>query len=581
MGLSAVTESLSLGSHRVKGERAALQAAAGAKPWFRNVLRGCFEALQLDWLVAVLVIGVVFNIAAPWQALLTGESAPPHTGANYAWIHVFTGVALTSASVLSVFVLVLQRRALLADRRTIAASPDIVPVSRAISPCIEADSDPGRNRQAPQSAFDDAAERPNGLCDAAVRSPAVDGSLPGATDLACRIKDEPATEDPDEAAPSWIGAVHAERMQALGQLAAGVAHDFNNLLITVHGTASLIAHHADDAVANRRYAGMLLDATARGQSITRRLLGFARQEEVRPEPLEPRSVLHELQQIASHTLGSKIAVRVETTCPLPHLMADKGQLETALVNLAVNARDAMPDGGTLTFAADLAVVAHGTFHQAVRDPGIYIKLSVSDTGAGIDGPVLERVLEPFFTTKPPGQGTGLGLPMARAFAEQSGGGLAIDSSPGRGTVISLWLPVAEVAEPDSVAAAGETPKRVLLAEDDPMVSETLAAVLDDAGYDVVLARTGAEAMAVLRTASRVDALVTDLSIRELGGLALIDEAHRYRPGLPAVLLTACPDMDAALAMKGAFSGTFSLLRKPIGAMHLVARIEALIAAAAG
>jgi CheY-like chemotaxis protein len=252
-------------------------------------------------------------------------------------------------------------------------------------------------------------------------------------------------------------------------------------------------------------------------------------------------------------------------------------LETVLVNLAINARDAMPEGGTLTFAAALAMVAQGTIHPTVRDPGAYIRISVSDTGIGIDCSLLERVLEPFFTTKPPGQGTGLGLPMAKAFAEQSGGGLAIDSGPGRGTTVSLWLPV---ADGESVNAA-RAPNRVLLAEDDPMVSETLAAVLEDAGYDVALARTGAEALEMLRTSARVDALVTDLSIRELGGLALINEAHRCRPGLPAILLTACPDMDSALAMKGAFTGAFSLLRKPVSAVYLVSRIKAMIAAAAG
>nr|WP_294529362.1 ATP-binding protein [uncultured Rhodopila sp.] len=563
MGLSAITESLPIGSHGVTAGLAGSKPAGDTKPWFRNVRTICIEALQSDRLVAVLVIGVVFNIAVPWPALLTGTPAAADAGSNSAWIHSVAGFALTSASLLSALLMVLQKRSLLAARQGSTALPDTPPGSHSDTLPTRSARDPGCDLRAP----------PDCLADGASHASAMHGRPAAADELAYRIEDEAA------ASPSLIPAMHAERMQALGQLAAGIAHDFNNVLTAVQGTASLIGQHADDPAANRRFAGMILDSTARGQSITRRLLGFARQEEVQTEPLDPASVLHALHQIASHTLGPRIAVRVEATCPLPRLIADRRQLETVLVNLAVNARDAMPDGGTLTFAAALEVVAEGAMHPAVRDCGPYIRISVVDTGAGIDAPVLERVLEPFFTTKPPGQGTGLGLPMARAFAEQSGGGLAIDSSPGRGTIVSLWLPVAGTAEP-AAGFAAEMPKRVLLAEDDPMVSETLAAVLDDAGYTVVTARTGAEALAVLRTPARVDALLTDLSIRELGGLALIDEAHRCRPGLPAILLTACPEMDAGLAMKGAFSGAFSLLRKPVSAVHLVARIESLIAAAA-
>jgi CheY-like chemotaxis protein len=258
-------------------------------------------------------------------------------------------------------------------------------------------------------------------------------------------------------------------------------------------------------------------------------------------------------------------------------MADRTQLETALLNLGINARDAMPAGGILTFGAALEnVPGGGGVPRIGLRPGSYVRMYVSDTGIGMDPTVLSHVLEPFFTTKPEGHGTGLGLPMAKTFAEQSGGLLGIDSAPGMGTTVSLWLPAAGAVEPDE-ADASPVPKRILLAENDPMVSETLAAVLEDSGFAVTTAASGAEALAILRSPVRMDALVTDLSIPDMGGLTLITEAQRVVRGLPAVLLTACPDQEAQLAMRGAFSGRFSLLRKPVSLVNLVDRIEALIA----
>ncbi len=572
MGTSAMTNSLSIGSRELKPGRLGLPAAAGLRPRLRVPLHGWANALRSDWLIAMLIFGVAVTLADGWTGLPAELRPSAQAAGGVGWIRMGASLALTAATVLSAVVMLVQRRALLAARQSLAPPSD---TALGAESCHAAALHPDRECRTPEPAFDAAALAAE-CCEAAVVASAdvewqPDGSEPG-----CVAAPE-AGQAFDHAAAATAPSPHAERMQVLGQLAAGIAHDFNNLLAAVQGSAYLIGDHADDPDAMRRHAGMILDATARGQSITRRLLSFSRREDSRPEPVDPSAVLHAVQQIASHTLGSRIAVRVEATCPLPRLLADRRQLETALLNLAVNARDAMPEGGTLTFAAGLDVVPDGAAHPGLRHSGTYIRISVSDTGAGIDCALLARVLEPFFTTKPPGQGTGLGLPMAKAFAEQSGGGLVVDSSPGRGTTVSLWLPVAAADKSHATAAAG-APKRILLAEDDPMVSETLAAVLEDAGYTVALARTVAEALAVLRSPARVDALVTDLSIRDLGGLALIEEAHRCRSALPAILLTACPDLDAALALKGAFSGAFSLLRKPVSSIHLVARIEALIAA---
>ncbi|MDR3532721.1 MAG: PAS-domain containing protein [Rhodopila sp.] len=378
-------------------------------------------------------------------------------------------------------------------------------------------------------------------------------------------------------------AAHAERMQALGQLAGGIAHDFNNILQAVQGSAALMDKRAGDAASVRRFARMILDAAKRGTSITRRLLAFARRGELRAEPVDPASLLTGLRDVLSHTLGSGIEVDVRLEDDLPPLLADKGQLETALVNLATNARDAMPDGGTLTFGAAVEVVEENAVHPAELRPGRYVRLSVTDTGTGIDQPTLARVLEPFFSTKPLGQGTGLGLSMAKGFVEQSGGGLSIDTSPGRGTTVDLWLPATTLAHVPIEAAwrsapvPDDTGKHILLVDDEAMVRETLAASLEDAGYTVLLAADGSEALDLLDSTEVVDVLVTDLSMPGIDGLAVIRQAQQNRPDLPAVLLTGYAGHGAQLAVGDSVRGAFALVRKPVTAAQLADRIEALLA----
>ncbi len=234
----------------------------------------------------------------------------------------------------------------------------------------------------------------------------------------------------------------AQRMEALGQLASGMAHDFNNVLQAVTGGLGLLQRRADDPGAVRAIAGMTAEAASRGAAITGRLLAFARKSELRAAPIPPRALLQGLHDILDHTLGSMITVRtlVEPTAPL--LFADRAQLETVLVNLAVNARDAMRDGGLLTMAASGEVVTEPLAHPAGLPAGSYVRVSLEDQGRGMDAGTLARAGEPFFTTKPVGEGTGLGLAMARGFAEQSGGALAIRSAQGQGTTVTLWLPSA-------------------------------------------------------------------------------------------------------------------------------------------
>ena len=370
-------------------------------------------------------------------------------------------------------------------------------------------------------------------------------------------------------------AAHAQRMQALGQLAGGIAHDLNNILQAVEGAATLAVRRPNDVASTMRLASTARDAARRGASITGRLLSFARKNEIRVDALAMPEVLNSVREVLSHTLGTAISVRSLAAADLPFLNADRSQLETVLVNLGTNARDAMPDGGTLTFSADAELVTADDPHGTGLAPGAYIRLSVADTGIGMDAATLAQATEAFFTTKPIGQGTGLGLPMVKSFAEQSGGAIRIDSTPGAGTSVTLWLPqaisepVRPAIAPDEPKAASAGPSRIMVVDDDDMVREILAAQLEDLGLNIVVASSGAQALAILEK-EKVDALVTDLSMPDMNGVTAIEKARILRPGLPCFLLTGYGGERAALGAGDAFT----LVRKPISAERLVAQIEA-------
>ncbi len=370
---------------------------------------------------------------------------------------------------------------------------------------------------------------------------------------------------------------HAQRMEALGQLAGGIAHDFNNVLQAVQGGAALIERRPTDPDAVRRLARMMADATNRGAAVTRRLLAFARRADLRSESVDAATLLESMSEILTHTLGGAITVRLDIAPDLPPLLADKGQLETVLVNLATNARDAMPAGGTLTLAASAGGPPPGMPPAATR----LIRIDVRDTGSGMTQDVLTRAAEPFFTTKPQGSGTGLGLAMAKGFAEQSGGAFRVDSQPGLGTVVSLWFPAVadspRMAASEPAANRAVRSARILLVDDDPLVREVTSEQLESEGYAVIAADGAATALEHLDSGLFIDLLLSDLSMPGMDGLALIREAQRRRPGLPAILLTGFASNAAELALGGALSGTFSLLRKPATAKQIAERAETLIA----
>jgi len=380
----------------------------------------------------------------------------------------------------------------------------------------------------------------------------------------------------------------AQRMEALGRLAGGVAHDFNNVLQAVLGGAKVIQSRPGDANAVRRLAGMVAEAAERGASVTRRLLAFARRGELRTEPVEVGPLLAGLREVLAHTLGANIQVRVEADPALPVTLTDRGQLETVLVNLAVNARDAMAPrgGGTLTLSAALEEVGAGTEHPLGLAPGPYLRLAVADTGSGMDAATLARAGEPFFTTKAKGEGTGLGLAMAKGFTEQSGGALGIESEPGCGTVVTLWLPHAE-AEPPAKAgvirAAPAPPRphesggRILVVDDEPQVRVLLAAALRERGHEVTEAHDGPAALAELDARGAFDMLVTDLAMPGMDGLELLREARKRQAGLPALLVTGyAGDADAGEFAAAVGHGPLMLLRKPVSPEELTDRVAALL-----
>jgi PAS domain S-box-containing protein len=377
-------------------------------------------------------------------------------------------------------------------------------------------------------------------------------SICSLTDVTARTRAEAALRESEEKLRQ------SEKLTALGQLAGGIAHDFNNVLQTVQGGADLIRTRAEDSVMVRRVAQMVLDAARRGASVSRRLLVFVRREALAAEPIACDHMLEGMREVLSHTLGAQVKVVLDVAPGVPAVLADRGQLETALVNLATNARDAMPGGGVITLAASA---------ESCGEVPPRVRLSVRDAGMGMTGTVLARATEPFFTTKPHGSGTGLGLAMARNFAEQSGGQLIIDSAPGQGTEVALLLPVAASLPKSQFGekgAPGRSAVRVLLVDDEALVREIVAGQLAMHGFEVFQAEGAETALAVLEAGQPIDLLVSDLAMPGMDGVALIRASQYRRPGLPAILLTGFASDPDDLPR----GGGFSVLRKPVTGAQL-------------
>ncbi|MDO9713629.1 two-component system sensor histidine kinase NtrB [Paracraurococcus lichenis] len=365
-----------------------------------------------------------------------------------------------------------------------------------------------------------------------------------------------------------------QKMEALGQLAGGVAHDFNNASAAVLAGIALLEkrHGATFAAAGpgplRLLAG-LRDGAERGAAVSRRLLSFARREALNATNVDPAELLSGLRDMLANALGPGIRMRAEAPAGLPALRADRRQLETVLINLAINARDAMPpEGGEVVFAATPEVVDSSTEHPAGLQPGRYIRLSIADTGSGMDAATLARATEPFFTTKPADRGTGLGLSMTSGFAEQSGGALRLESEPRRGTTVTLWLPQAEAATVTAMPppAAG-MPSRALIVDAVPLTRRYLVHCLREAGWDAAEAASAGEALEVIDADTSFGLLcIAHPTLSGPDSMTLARAARVRRPGLPTMLV-AGPEVATDFAAEALNEG-LRVLRKPVSPMEL-------------
>jgi PAS domain S-box-containing protein len=370
-------------------------------------------------------------------------------------------------------------------------------------------------------------------------------------------------------------ARHAHKMNAVGQLAGGVAHDFNNLLTSIRGFADLLGRSLEMSDPRRKDIAEILKATEQAAALTRQLLAFSRRQVLRMEALSVNAIVGDMTRIIRRLLGEAIVIEEALAPELWTVRADPGQLEQVLLNLALNARDAMPTGGTLRIATHNEIVDD----DGAIPPGRYVVIDVSDTGEGMSPETRARVFEPFFTTRDPKRRAGLGLATVYGIILQSGGHIAVESEPGKGSVFSIHLPVARPSaggEPANPTAAvrSSTGNRILLADDNEGVRALTVRLLVDAGYKVFEGCDGVDALETLRTLDEpVDLLISDVMMPRMNGGELTQQFHRIQPGTPVLLMSGYVDEDA---VRGAFSEPDAVLAKPFSAETLFARVKDLI-----
>jgi len=376
----------------------------------------------------------------------------------------------------------------------------------------------------------------------------------------------------------------AQKMEAVGQLTGGIAHDFNNLLAGIVGSLDLmqtrIAQGRTENV--ERYAKAAMSSAQRAAALTHRLLAFARRQPLDPKPVNANQLIASMEDLLRRTIGPLHALEIVTAGGLWTTLCDPNQLESAILNLAINARDAMPDGGKLTIETANAYL-DDTYAAAQPDlrSGQYVAICITDTGTGMPPDVIERVFEPFFTTKPLGQGTGLGLSMVYGFAKQSEGHVRIYSEVGQGTTIRIYLPRyrgTAQEEPSEVsfaevprAEAGET---VLVVEDEPVIRNLIIEVLQDLGYRALEASDGPAGLKVLQSRQRIDLLVTDVGLPGINGRQLADAARETRPDLKVLFITGYAE-NATLA-NGFLDPGMEIFTKPFAVEALATRIRSMI-----
>jgi len=380
----------------------------------------------------------------------------------------------------------------------------------------------------------------------------------------------------------------SQKMEIVGQLTGGIAHDFNNLLAIIHGNAQLLA---DSNIEATEYTDPILHASGRGAELTQRLLAFSRKQPLKPAAVDLTTLLEDMSNILARTLGETIDIKLNINRNLWYALADPGQLENAVLNLAVNARDAMQEeGGSLTIKCEnMRFEDNAPTHVQVSDEvnfqtgdhlnldtdyqtGDYIVLSIADTGQGMTKEILDQVFEPFFTTKAIGMGTGLGLPMVYGFAKQSGGFIRISSEPGKGTEVQIYLnrtkkPEGKLEQQEyNQTVPQATGKRILVLEDDPRVCALVQQMLEKLGYAVVITTLEGEALETLSQSSEFDLVLSDVVLPDgTGSLEFLRKATSEHPGLKFVFMTGYSVDHPKLTN---MSSAWPLLKKPFSMVQL-------------
>jgi PAS domain S-box-containing protein len=376
--------------------------------------------------------------------------------------------------------------------------------------------------------------------------------------------------------------LQSQKMEAVGQLTGGIAHDFNNLLTGIVGSLDLLQTRLNQGRTDNfgRYINAAMTSANRAAALTHRLLAFARRQPLIPKSVDANQLVVSLEDLLRRTIGETIDLRIVAADDLWCTLCDPNQLESALLNLAINARDAMPDGGKLTISTANARLDGVTENTPALAPGDYICIDVTDTGIGMSAEVAARAFDPFFTTKPIGQGTGLGLSMIYGFARQSNGHAAIDSRMGQGTSVRLYLPRhqgdaaadhASAARAAEHAATGET---VLVVEDEPVVRAVILEMLGEQGYRTREAVDGPSGLRILRGDERIDLLVTDVGLPGMNGRQLADQARETRPELKILFITGYA--ESAAISDGFLQPGMEMITKPFDLENLSQRIRSMV-----
>ena len=390
----------------------------------------------------------------------------------------------------------------------------------------------------------------------------------------CVVRDVSAQQQLEEQ------LLQAQKIEAVGQLAGGVAHDFNNLLTVILGYCELAELRVDEAAGVRGDLGEIRRAAARAATLTRQLLAFSRKQVLQPEVVFPNDEVRELEQMLRRLIGEKVELGTLLAADAGRVLVDRNQLHQVLVNLLVNARDAMPDGGKLLIETRNSELDehYARVHPGAR-PGSYVMIAVSDTGTGMDESVRSRVFEPFFTTKERGKGTGLGLSMVYGVVKQSGGYIWVYSEPGHGTTFKLFLP--RVDGPAETRQAGEMVREaasghetVLVVEDEDVVRGLVVRLLQLRGYCVLEAERGEAALAAASGARDLRLLITDVVMPDMSGRELARELQRRCPGLKVLFISGYT--DESIASHGVLDPGVELLEKPFTAEALARRVREIL-----